>query len=81
MDRLTFNIPAGEDQRYGRDAFASAIGTPTTVRVSGGEHIPATVVAAEVAEDGSAAKVTVEMERMPNISESSQLFVGLEASR
>lgn len=52
--------PAPEGARFAPDAFAAQVGTAVPFTVSGQPHGEATVVAAEVAADGSSVRLTFE---------------------
>lgn len=59
--RIEFWQPAGADERFGSHAFDNTIGQSCPFKVEGAERGQATVVAVEVAEDGSGAKFTVDI--------------------
>jgi len=57
---MSIRVEAGEDTRWAADAFERVVGTVTTVRM-GTTVGAATIVAAQVVDDGCAAIITIDL--------------------
>lgn len=59
--RITMSIPAGEGQRFASDAWDRSVGQRVPLRV-GDSLVAATIVAAEVSQDGRSVELTYDVE-------------------
>lgn len=58
---ITCRMPAGEDMKFGPDAFERQIGTGCPVVLEGGRRVQGTILSAKVTDDGDFADVTLQI--------------------
>lgn len=64
--RITYNVPAGEDEVYAKNAFDGHIGKTQTVKI-GRRETEAEIVEVVVAADGRSVLWTVDIPEAPEI--------------